>query len=158
MLLGVQGELLHRQQPPGKAPAGPGLPWPPRAHLGGLLSLEGWGAGAVALAELPCLHHRVTLAIMVCVSQAVQVAGLPPCPGCQGAEITGEHAAQGTATWGGGGGFPFGWRATGLGWTMKIINGWPSQTPEAVPGTQKVGAPNGAAAAKGGMLSCGWEG
>ena len=38
---------------------------------------------------------------------------------------------------------------------MKIINDWPTQTPEAVPGTQKVGAPKGAAAAKGGMLSCG---
>ena len=42
-----------------------------------------------------------------------------------------------------------------LGWIMKIINGWPTQTPEAVPGTWKVGALKGAAAAKGGMLSCG---
>ena len=39
-----------------------------------------------------------------------------------------------------------GWRAAGLGWTTKIINGWPTQTPEAAPGTQKVGAPKGAAA------------
>ena len=77
MRLGVQDELLHQQQRRGKAPAGLGLLWPPRAHLGGLSSLEGWGLGAVALVKLPCLHHRVTLATMVCVSQAVQVAGLP---------------------------------------------------------------------------------
>ena len=88
---------------------------------------------------------------------------MAPCPGCPGAVTAGERAAQGTATWAGGGGFPLGWRATGLGWTMKIINGWPTQTPEAVPGTQKAGAPNGAAAAaaaaaEGGMLSCGGEG
>ena len=87
---------------------------------------------------------------------------MAPCPGCPGAVTAGERAAQGTATWAGGGGFPLGWRATGLGWTMKIINGWPTQTPEAVPGTQKAGAPHGAAAAaaaaEGGMLSCGGEG
>ena len=42
---------------------------------------------------------------------------------------------------------------------MKILNGWPTQTPEAVPSTQNVGAPKGAAAAtKGGMLSYGREG
>ena len=42
---------------------------------------------------------------------------------------------------------------------MKILNGWPTQTPEAVPSTQNVGAPKGAAAAtKGGMLSFGREG
>ena len=38
---------------------------------------------------------------------------------------------------------------------MKIINCWPTQIPEAVLGTQKVGVPKGVAAAKGGMLSCG---
>ena len=88
------------------------------------------------------------------------VSGCPggrmaPCPGSPGAVTAGEHAAQGAAPWGGGGGLPLGWRAAGLGWTTKIINGWPTQTPEAAPGTQKVGAPKGAAAAKGGMLSCG---
>ena len=88
------------------------------------------------------------------------VSGCPggrmaPCPGSPGAVTAGEHAAQGDAPWGGGGGLPLGWRAAGLGWTTKIINGWPTQTPEAAPGTQKVGAPKGAAAAKGGMLSCG---
>ena len=84
---------------------------------------------------------------------------MAPCPGCPGAVKAGEHAAQGSATWGGGGSFPLGWRATGLGWTTKIINGWPTQTPEAVPGTQNVGAPKGTAVAtKGGMLSCGREG
>ena len=84
---------------------------------------------------------------------------MAPCPGFRGAKMAGEHAAQGTATWARGGGFPHGGRATGLGWTMKIINGWPTETPEAVPCTQNVGAPKGAAsAAKGGMLSCDGEG
>lgn len=76
-------------------------------------------------------------------------------PGCHGAVTAREDAAQGTALSGGGAGFPLGLRATGLGWTLKIIKGWPTQTPEAVPGTQKVGPPKGAAAAEGGMPSCG---
>lgn len=84
---------------------------------------------------------------------------MAPCPGCPRAVPAGELTAQGPATWAGGGGFPLGQRAPGLGWTMKIIKGWPTQTPGAVPGTQKAGAPNGAAgAAEGGMLSCGGEG
>jgi len=114
--LGVQGELLHRQQPQGKVPAGPGLPWPPRAHLGGLSSLEGWGLGAVALAELLCLHHRVTLATVVCVSQAVQVAGLPLAQAIKGLrpqgsmwhrelppekEVVASHLAAETQGWAG---------------------------------------------------------
>ena len=42
---------------------------------------------------------------------------------------------------------------------MKILNGWPTQTPEAILGTQNVGAPKRAAVpGKGGMLSCGGEG
>ena len=80
---------------------------------------------------------------------------MAPGPGCQRSVTAGEHSAQGPATWGGGGGFPFGCRAPGVGWTMKIINCWPTQIPEAVLGTQKVGVPKGVAAAKGGMLSCG---
>ena len=81
---------------------------------------------------------------------------MAPCPGCRGAKTAGKYAAQGTATSGRGGGFPHGRRAIGLGWTKKIINGWPTQTPEAVLGTQNVGATKGAAvAAEGGMLSCG---
>ena len=84
---------------------------------------------------------------------------MAPCPGCTGAVMAGECEGQGTATWAGGDGFPRGWRATRLGWTMKIINGWPTQTPEALLGTQKVGASNcAAAAAEGGMFSCGGEG
>ena len=66
---------------------------------------------------------------------------MAPGPGYQGAVTAGESSAQGTVTWEGGGGFPLGWRSTWLGWTMKIINSWPTQTPEAVPGTQKVGCP-----------------
>ena len=78
--------------------------WPPRAQLGDLLSLEGWEAGAVALVEAPCFHHRVTRATAGCVSQAVQKAGWPLAPGCQRAMTAGEHLTQRTATWGGGGG------------------------------------------------------
>lgn len=80
---------------------------------------------------------------------------MAPGPGCPGAVTAGQHAAQGAAPWRGDGGFPLGRRAPALGWTMRIINGWPTQTPEAVAGTQKVGAPEGAAAAKGGTLSRG---
>lgn len=65
---------------------------------------------------------------------------MAPCPGCPRAVPAGELTAQGPATWAGGGGFPLGQRAPGLGWTMKIIKGWPTQTPGAVPGTQKAGA------------------
>ena len=36
-------------------------------------------------------------------------------PGCEGAVSAGEHAAEGTVNWGGGGGSSLGWRATGLG-------------------------------------------
>ena len=75
--LGGQGPPLRRQRPPGRAPACPGRPWPPRAHLGGSSSSEGWGAGAVALAEGPCLHRRVTPATAGCVSPAVEAAGWP---------------------------------------------------------------------------------
>ena len=82
--------LAYLQWPPGKVPVCLGSLWPPRAQLGGLSSLEGWGAGAVALAEVPCVHHRVTWATTGCVSQAVQAAGWP--------------LVQRTITWGGGGG------------------------------------------------------
>ena len=77
MCLGGQGALLHWQRPLGKAPACPGCPWPPRAHLGGCSSLEAQGVGAVAIAEGSCLHHRVTPATTGCMSPAVQVAGCP---------------------------------------------------------------------------------
>ena len=90
---------------------------------------------------------------LMCVS-CCRGGRMAPGPGCQGAVSAGEHVAQGTATWEGSGGSSLGWRATGLGWITKNIHGWPTQTPEAVPGTQKVGAPKGVAAAKGGMLSC----
>ena len=62
---------------PGEGPESLGPLWPPRAHLGGLLSLKAWGAGAVALAEGSCLHQRVTLATTGCMSQTVEVADWP---------------------------------------------------------------------------------
>ena len=48
------------------------LPLEPRPDY---LGAEGWGAGAVALAEGPCLHRRVTPATAGCVSPAVEAAG-----------------------------------------------------------------------------------
>ena len=57
---------------------------------------------------------------------------MAPCPGFRGAKMAGEHAAQGTATWARGGGFPHGGRATGLGWTMKMINENGGKMPNAI--------------------------
>lgn len=94
--------LTYLQWPPGKVPVCLGSLWLPRAQLGGLSSLEGWRSGAVALAEVLCVHHRVTWARM-CVSGCA-VGRMGPGPGCQGAMTAGEHLAQRTATWGGGGG------------------------------------------------------
>ena len=65
---------LHLQRPQEKALACLGRPWPPQAHLGGLLSLEAWVDGAVAIVEGPLLHNRVTPATVGYVSQAAQVA------------------------------------------------------------------------------------